>query len=190
MCRLMKILNAIFRFFGLEEYVPKSEYLKLKEHTEEVDFREKEQLINDAFECRKLYQEKIQEACYDIMCATPYWGFKNNPSIPGAITENLPKFSDGEDTPGIYEVKAFDDDISGFVQYRIAFSKINTYKLKNITNPKMQLYEAVDIADRFDLFGPVVKMLFDHGLLQCSLTIDENGLYVMYAAINLEKLTQ
>lgn len=158
------------------------------ERLKTVDNINKAELLKEVDECKYLYQKKLQEPAYDAITQSPYWGFKNT-TLPGQIDPNTYMFDDDVSIPGTYRSKCFNDDGSAFVQYRIQFGKNISKKLSEITSPEMQQYRAVEEADRSDLFGSVIKTLYNTGALKCSLGVDEHGNYVLCAAINLQHPT-
>ena len=145
-------------------------------------------LLKQVEECQKLYRNDVQIPSYDTLTQSPYWGFRDT-KLPGQVMPDVYKFDEDINIPGTYRVKSFNDDSSAFVQYRIQFGKANSEKLSKIYSPERQQYEAVEIADKSDLFGSIIRTLYNTGALRCTLTVDENGAYVLYAVINLDHPT-
>lgn len=182
---LIRLLGGVPRAdYDFANSFAKSRDTKCKE-LETVDNINKMDLIKQAEECQKLYRDDVQIPSYDTLTQSPYWGFRDT-KLPGQVTPDVYRFDDDINIPGTYRVKSFNDDSSAFVQYRIQFGKSNSEKLSKIYSPERQQYEAVEIADRSDLFGSIIRTLYNTGALRCSLTVDENGAYVLYAAINLD----
>ena len=182
---LIRLLGGVPRAdYDFANTFAKSRDKKCKE-LETVDNINKMDLIKQVEECKKLYRDDVQIPSYDILTQSPYWGFRDT-KLPGQVTPDVYKFDDDINIPGTYRVKSFNDDSSAFVQYRIQFGKSNSEKLSKIYSPERQQYEAVEIADKSDLFGSIIRTLYNTGALRCSLTVDENGAYVLYAVINLD----
>lgn len=186
--RLIHLLGGVQRdTYDLAKSFATSRDKKCKE-LETVDNLDKIDLIKQACQCQDLYLNNVQIPSYDTLTQSPYWGFRET-KLPGQIAPDVYKFDDNISIPGTFRVKSFNDDSSSFVQYRIQFGKQNSEKLSKIYSPERQQYEAVEIADKSDLFGSIIKTLYNSGALRCSLTVDENGAYVLYAAINLDHPT-
>ena len=185
---LIRLLGGVPRAdYDFANSFAKSRDAKCKE-LESVDNINKMDLLKQVEECQKLYRNDVQIPSYDTLTQSPYWGFRDT-KLPGQVTPDVYKFDEDINIPGTYRVKSFNDDSSAFVQYRIQFGKANSEKLSKIYSPERQQYEAVEIADKSDLFGSIVRTLYNTGALRCSLTVDENGAYVLYAVINLDHPT-
>ena len=185
---LIRLLGGVPRAdYDFANSFAKSRDDKCKE-LESVDNINKMDLLKQVEECQKVYRNDVQIPSYDILTQSPYWGFRDT-KLPGQVTPDAYKFDEDINIPGTYRVKSFNDDSSAFVQYRIQFGKANSEKLSKIYSPERQQYEAVEIADKSDLFGSIIRTLYNTGALRCSLTVDENGAYVLYAVINLDHPT-
>ena len=185
---LIRLLGGVPRAdYDFVNSFAKSRDTKCKE-LETVDNINKMDLLKQVEECQKTYRNDVQIPSSDTHTQSTYRPF-SAPKLPGQVMPDAYKFDEDINIPGTYRVKSFNDDSSAFVQYRIQFGKANSEKLSKIYSPERQQYEAVEIADKSDLFGSIIRTLYNTGALRCTLTVDENGAYVLYAVINLDHPT-
>lgn len=131
-----------------------------------------DRLLGNITEITEQYRRFVQEPAYDIMCASPYWGFPGYRSLPGEVES-------GSARKAVHKFEK-----AGIIQFRSAFNDSNTEKLRSYTNPIDQVRAAIKLADRLDLFSDVFSSLYRAGIMDATLTIDENGRYVLYSIIS------